>query len=324
MTIKNDLVSIIIPVYNVESYICECLDSIIKQTYLNLEILLIDDGSLDSSLKICQEYLKKDNRIKLFTIKNNGLSNARNYGLDRVNGDWIFFVDSDDRIQTTCIETLLLYAKRNTADLVIGNINILKDGVTIPSDWNHSGYRIEDGKSYLAQALKNSYKLPVLDVIAWNKLYSKSLFAEARYKKDIIHEDEEILLKIMTKAQRVMWIPEIIYDYRQRTDSIMGKRISTRRLDILIAYQDRIKYIKKNKICSFTNIELDKIYYSYVNICRQAFKSEKHQVDFKYKKILLNLYPKYLIYSKTNFKEKILVLIFILFPGKILDFYKRN
>ena len=117
-----DLISIIVPVYNVEKYIHECVDSIINQTYKNIEIILVDDGSPDNCGKICDEYAKKDNRIKVIHKPNGGLSDARNHGIDVANGEWLMFIDSDDWIEPNMAEKLLHSALNNKADLAISSV----------------------------------------------------------------------------------------------------------------------------------------------------------------------------------------------------------
>ena len=115
----EDLISVIVPVYNVENYLRECLDSIVAQTYRNIEVILVDDGSKDSSGKICDEYADKDNRIKVIHKENGGVSAARNTGLDIAKGEWISYVDSDDYIESTMIETLICLAKKNDVELAM-------------------------------------------------------------------------------------------------------------------------------------------------------------------------------------------------------------
>lgn len=213
------LITVIIPVYNVKPYLSKCLESVGKQSYKNLEIILVDDGSDDGSFSICKEFSKKDSRIKLYHTKNLGLSHARNVGLDHANGEYIVFVDSDDYIHENMISTMM--DKAEDADLVICNYKrVLNDTKKeIPQDakclkddsWNYKQF-------WEHYYLKN---LNVFCCVAWNKLYKRKLFKNIRYPINEIHEDEYIINDIVSRCNKIKIINDVLYYYVQRGNSIM-------------------------------------------------------------------------------------------------------
>lgn len=213
------LITVIIPVYNVKPYLSKCLESVGKQLYKNLEIILVDDGSDDGSFSICKEFSKRDSRIKLYHTKNLGLSHARNVGLDHANGEYIVFVDSDDYIHENMISTMM--DKAEDADLVICNYKkVLNDTKKeIPQDakclkddsWNYKQF-------WEHYYLKN---LNVFCCVAWNKLYKRKLFKNIRYPINEIHEDEYIINDIVSRCNKIKIINDVLYYYVQRGNSIM-------------------------------------------------------------------------------------------------------
>lgn len=213
------LITVIIPVYNVKPYLSKCIESVIKQSYKNLEIILVDDGSDDGSFSVCKEFSKKDNRIKLYHTENLGLSHARNVGLDHASGEYIIFVDSDDYIRKDMISTMV--SKGEDADLVICNYEkVLSDSdKKIPQD----AKCLKDDNWNFKQFWEHYYleNLGIFCCVAWNKLYKKELFKDIRYPIDKIHEDEYIINDIIGRCNRIRVIKNSLYYYVQRKDSIM-------------------------------------------------------------------------------------------------------
>ena len=174
---ENDLISIIIPVYNVEKYINKCLESVINQTYRNLEIILVDDGSEDKSGKICEEISIKDNRIRVIHKENGGLSDARNIGLDNSNGEYIAFIDSDDFIERDMIEFLYYNINKYDADISICSNYIFDEEECIDNSTKEIKVynRLEILKEVLLDEKIRSY--------AWNKMYKRDLFYNIIFPK---------------------------------------------------------------------------------------------------------------------------------------------
>lgn len=175
---SQELISVIIPIYNVEKYLKKCIDSIINQTYKNLEIILVDDGSPDNCGKICDEYAKKDQRIRVIHKKNGGLSDARNAGIDIAKGKYIAFVDSDDYVEKEYIEIMYKELKKNNVKIVQCGINKISDNEEIIDNY---GY-LKDELINSQRIMEEKYtKYPISNVVAWNKLYDIDLFKNIRY-----------------------------------------------------------------------------------------------------------------------------------------------
>ena len=173
----NGLVSIIVPVYKTEKYLSKCMDSILRQDYQNIEIILIDDGSPDNSGQICDEYEKKDNRIKAIHQKNTGLSGTRNLGIDTSKGDYIMFIDSDDYIDESMVSYLMGKLTETDADIAMCDYYDVIDGKRIKNNYPVNEFTVNDNSKY--DYLFNEYA--VVTVIACNKLYRRHVFDNVRY-----------------------------------------------------------------------------------------------------------------------------------------------
>ena len=213
------LITLIIPVYNVEHYLKQCLDSVIRQTYPKIEIIIVDDGSSDKSGKICEEYAEKDCRIRVHHTKNDGLSAARNYGLDHINKatKYIAFLDSDDWMEPNAIQSFYDAAIRSEADIVVcGHYNEFpKKSVCVGI--NESIMLSNKEQIIDSFICKNS----ILDV-AWNKLYKSKLFEEIRYPENRIYEDIATTYRLINVVENIYIIPEPLIHYRMRNSSISG------------------------------------------------------------------------------------------------------
>lgn len=222
------LISVIVPVYNVENYVQRCIESIVNQTYKNLEIILVDDGSKDSSGSICDEMAKKDDRIVVIHKKNGGLSDARNVGLDRARGAYIGFVDSDDYIDPD------MYRKLITATIRYG-AQISMCGRFCEPDGSGESYELftTSRKILTAQgAVHNLLLQRECDSAAWDKLYKAELFQNVRYPLGVLHEDLSVAVKLLAKCIYVVHIGEPLYHYTIRKNSICNQPFSNRRFDV--------------------------------------------------------------------------------------------
>ena len=209
---KNPLVSVIIPVYNVEPYLRQCLDSVSGQTYQNLEILVIDDGSTDSCGKICDEYAKCDDRIKVFHTENRGLSAARNLGLDSMTGEYVAFIDSDDWFELDAIEETITTAKAHEADLVI--FQRKEHGYKVSQPFCHE----QTGMISREYAIRFVYTGG--GVMVWNKLYHRKLLQDIRFIIGKNYEDWPFTVEVLHQAERIYYINRFFYNYRHRAGSI--------------------------------------------------------------------------------------------------------
>lgn len=255
---NNCKVSVVVPIYNVEVYLARCIDSILKQTYSNLEIILVDDGATDGSGEIVDRYASLDNRIIPIHKSNGGLSDARNAGIDVATGDYICFVDSDDLIHSQYVETLLKLCVKNDCD--IAQCRFERSSLDTFSTEEGNGEVIFFDSIGILNAIYSEKNVET--IVAWNKLYKRELFEQIRYPKGRIHEDEATLYKVFYKAQKVARIDKVLYLYYQNTDSITKKTYSLKRLDILLALEERMQFFQENG--------LDKLYAkdSYKYLCK--------------------------------------------------------
>lgn len=237
----KSLISVIIPVYQVEPYLKHCIESVINQTYRNLEIILVDDGSVDGSGEICNQYADKDNRIKVIHQENRGLSEARNRGIDIARGEYLSFVDSDDWIDMRFIEIMYEISIEAECDIVQCNFqNVIDD--SSEEDKHKGNYTIYSSREFsIATYTLLSWRCSV----AWNKLYKASLFEGIRYPIGKIHEDEFTTYKLIWRANNIAVTNTRLYFYRQRTDSIMGSSYYSKRLDAGEAYMEKEVFYKE-------------------------------------------------------------------------------
>lgn len=264
---RSNIVSIIIPVYNVSLYLSECLDSLVNQTYYHLEIILIDDGSTDGSGKICDAYAEKDRRIKVIHQENQGAANAKNIGLDNVTGSYIMFVDADDLIKRDTIEILLNKLMTTNSDMIQFQFSyVYVNGMFKNQELVHSNYysNVEFLKKFLYDWTCS---------LIWNKIFRADLTKDIRFHKERrCIDDEFYTYKIVMNAKTITEIPDNFYSYRQRKSSVMKSvNYETQRT------WDAIDNITERCFCVIKKYpELKKAYYThllemYVYICRQFY-----------------------------------------------------
>ena len=221
----HKLISVIVPVYNVEEYLEECLDSIKYQTHKNIEVILVNDGSTDGSKEICELYCKNDSRFKLINQVNQGLSEARNVGLQESVGEYIFFVDSDDVIKVDILETLLIFMTDNV-DIVGCNFSSNKEYLTLQTNPNI----VFQGNS--SEALSNCLNYGAVRFFAWSKLYRRNIAEAVPFLKGLIYEDIYTGMANLKYIRNIVVVSTIGYYYRIRSSSITGKKYSKKNLDV--------------------------------------------------------------------------------------------
>lgn len=236
----DNLISVIIPIYNVEKYLTRCVDSIINQTYRNIEIILVDDESPDKCPEICDRYLNKDNRIKVIHKKNGGLSDARNKGMDIAKGDYIAFVDSDDYIALDMYENLISLIEKYNADISSCSVYKFYEDEDINLNCNQE-YNVKVYSN--EQALKSLIEEKEIKQTVWNKIYKKSVIKDIKFEVGKIHEDEYWTYQIIGNANKIVHINKPMYYYLQRKDSIMGQEYSAKRLNVIYSRKERLDYI---------------------------------------------------------------------------------
>jgi len=221
----DKLVSVVVPIYNVDEFLEECIESILSQQYKNIEVILVDDGSTDTCLEICNKYKMKDDRITVIHQANSGLSAARNAGLEIANGEYVTFIDSDDVVSTRMIEILLEIAEKNEAD--ISCCGYQKFTKSCPKSDRVNVFdqkRIEVISGAVMVAAMYSGQFVNSGFVAWNKLYKKKLFKDNNilYPIGKIYEDTYVTYKLFYYSAKVAIIDECLYYYRLRVNSIMA------------------------------------------------------------------------------------------------------
>lgn len=227
---KNNLkVSIIIPVYNSGKYLETCLNSILAQTYKNLEIIIINDGSTDNSPEIIENYEKDDSRIKVITQKNQGLSASRNNGLKKATGDYVTFVDSDDEIELTMIGDMLEKLKETNSDIAVCSFKEKFSDGKIKNFNKNYPEKILTKKEALSSMLKEEGFM----VSTTMKLFPKSYFKNVEFPIGKLHEDVGTTYKLIMKAEKIVFLPNEYYIYNHHEDSIISKKFDNRKLDLI-------------------------------------------------------------------------------------------
>jgi len=234
------LVSIIIPVYNVEAYVEKCIESVKSQSYSQLEIILVDDGSTDESGVYCDRQAVSDSRIKVIHKKNGGLSDARNAGLDIATGEYIFFADSDDYIKSDAIGKLVEQLEQDDCDVVACGIEMVWDDETLNRPFTAETSGMWDGRQAVLEMQRNN----TICSVAWNKLYRASLWKDIRFPVGKLHEDEYTTYKILYKSGRVEFIPDMLYCYYQRSTGINAGATRDDRDDHINAFYERYMFFK--------------------------------------------------------------------------------
>lgn len=296
------MITIIVPVYNVQKYVERCLLSIKNQSFTDFECLIVDDGSTDDSLTICKQFEIKDSRFKIISKPNGGLSSARNRGLDNASGEYIYFIDSDDYIHKDSL--FLLMSNIGDADIACGNFITFNQDVQIKTKVKkiRAWVLLED------DVYKNALNNRMPYIFAWNKLYRKELFDNLRYEK-CLYEDIEIFYKIISKTKKVKCISFPTYYYNVgNTNSITSIKFSLRQMDSVknarkLCFFIENKYPKLKKYCNkylvANNFNIlkklinssDRLYYGkeYLELSEYLLKNKKY-FFYREKNILKAIY----------------------------------
>ncbi len=311
----ENLISIIIPVYNGEKYLSKCIDSILSQTYQNLEIILVDDGSIDSSPKICDEYSKKDNRIKVIHKKNGGVSSARNIGIAESTGDYIGFVDSDDYIELNMYENLFKALKDNNTEISMCGYNELENNkITksiIPNQNTISGEEL----------LKDIFE-ELFRPVVWNKLFKRCLFFNGSnqicFPENVTFgEDALMIVSILNATDNISIVHKALYNYNIFNNSLSHNLTDEKKLSI-IYYRDTLKDICSVKFPNLSN-QLDEACFNITIL----ILTELHFSNLKDKNDYINSLKKDIKkYHPQKFKCKLKRFLF-LYMQNVFLLYKR-
>lgn len=297
---KEDLISVIVPIYKVEDYLENCVRSIQNQTYDKLQIILIEDGSPDACGLLCDKFAEQDSRILVIHKEHNGVSDARNVGLDVSEGEYIAFVDSDDYIHPQMFQILLENLQQYEADISVCSFQQVHDLYFSKKAFsnNVTVYR-------KTQTLENLYnELYVPTVVTWNKIYKKSLFEGVRYPTGKIHEDEFITYQLLYKSNKTVYTDAVLYYYLKRESSITGQKFNMNNLDVMLAHEECFKFMYNYNEMDLFNKAFNRYLHTVISC---YFRLKKHKIGSN---DLLNQlkcqfdynYRKY--FSETNFSFK--------------------
>ena len=272
----DKLISVVLPVYNVERYIVKCINSVLNQTYKNIEVILVDDGSSDRCPQICEKYAKKDNRVKVVHKRNGGLSDARNAGIKIANGEYITFIDSDDYVDEDYVEFLYNNIEKTNADIAIGAHRVLYDSGKIIEKATHENSILEP-KQVLARILYDDG----IDLSAWGKLYKISLFDDIKFPKGRLFEDSATTYMLVDKAKKITVNSESKYNYIIRKNSISNAKFSPKKMDLIISTREMCEYVKE-KYPDLEKAANRRLMYAYLSTLSQLAKcKEKYPEEEK-------------------------------------------
>lgn len=276
---NTPLITVIIPVYQVENYIKRCIESVISQTYSNLEILLVDDGTLDKSAEICQEYADKDSRITVLHKKNGGLSDARNYALNIMNGEYVTFIDSDDYVTVYYIEHLYKALLCSNADMSISWFkNVFESCLPDKNDCKKELQNLEILSS--TQCLERMFYQNFIEISAWGKLYKSCLFDNLRYPFGKLYEDIPVTPVTVQRSNKIAVIKNVDYFYFQRKNGIQNMYFNPSKMNAIENMSVLRKFIEKQ---SPENIDaLSCRYFSTVSNILFQIKDDDHNTEKKY------------------------------------------
>ena len=292
------LVSVVVPIYNVECYLPRCLDSIVGQTYENLEILLVDDGSTDSSPAICDAYARQDARIKVIHKENGGLSDARNAAIDVAKGKYFFMLDSDDFIELDTISFLVKSLERGTAGIATCSFRNHYDTsihAGVLSDNNHE--KVCDAH----EALKKLLYQDGVTTSAWGKLYKRELFDDGtRYPFGKICEDLPVTYSLFAKSKKIVINSTVKVHYQQRADSIIRTNFKPARMDALGFAKDQLDFIKKEypdlENAAVNRYFMEAVYvYGMIPVFAKEFREDRHATW-----TVMRQYRQTIIHDKDN------------------------
>ena len=310
------LISIVVPIYNVENFLDRCVQSIVSQTYRNLEILLIDDGSPDNSSEIAECWMKKDSRIKVYHKKNGGLSDARNYGLDRANGEYIAFVDSDDYIEPEMYETLMAAIRESNVELACCGRFYTRGDSNSPSR-SLPVRKVLSRKDAIKELLNNG----CIEEAAWDKLYSRELWSDLRFPINEINEDIVVTPQIIAKCSGIVHVGKPFYHYCYNGSSITKSGYNSKK-DVMFRHMEELSvYVNKNFPEEAKYVDVLKAKYAMTTLFAIVLAQEEKKFPKsykKYQKILRESYGTMLKCENFSNKQKLEALLLILGVYRVL------
>lgn len=315
------LISVIIPVYNAKNYLHACLQSVLNQSYKNLEIIIVNDGSTDSSFQICEEFSSIDPRIKLIHQENRGVCAARNVGLDNITGKYVLHLDNDDYLSDFCIDELYKLLIEYRANIALGNI------IKFENCQNHlmgnvkfnSNVQIINSKEALLNMYDHDSGLSLLFVLITGKLYDAKLFENIRFPEGKAYDDEHVNYKLLIKANQIVYTPKPVYTHNIRIDSLSRIPYSLANLDRISMLEERLMVFKSLK---FHQLFQKTLYLYFHNLLYNLVQLIKHYP--KQKELITGLNKKLITIKKillADFrilsKEYMAIQLYYYFPRAI-------
>lgn len=302
-------ISVVVPVYKVEEYLDTCINSIITQTFRDLEIILVDDGSPDRCGEICEEYAKKDTRIKVIHKANGGLSDARNVGFEASSGEFISFIDSDDYIHPTMLQKLYEVCRKNNLKMAGCDFQYIFDNSDTVISGSTGITEVLSAEEFFLRII-DTHKF--LEMTAWNKLYHRSLFANGvRYPKGKLFEDQGTTYRFVFQNEKIAHVSEPLYSYRkQRAGAITSQNYSLREKDRIEMTSHMVEYVKKYHPNIVTEVITYKVINCNLGILNTMIKAgakDKEMISELKKDTLKNM--TYVIKSNVTGVKKIQIVI---------------
>lgn len=269
---NSPLISVVLPIYNVESYLKRCLDSVCMQTYTNLDIILVDDGSPDNCGLICDSYAEKDNRIRVIHKQNGGLSDARNAGIDIAKGEYITFIDSDDYVDKTYIEYLVYLIQKFRTRIAISTHQVVYDTGKV--------IRCNSGEEYVLtdrDCMERILYHDTLDISAWGKLYCLALFQQVRYPKGKLFEDAGTTYKLILQCDQIACGIKDNYYYMVRSNSIVTSSFCPQKLDMIEVTDQMAEAVLKKYPDLLPAVQRRQVYARFTTLCQMLDCPKEYQ-----------------------------------------------
>ena len=307
-------ISVIVPIYRVEKYLPACIDSILNQTFTDFELILVDDGSPDRCPEICDETAKRDARVRVIHQANQGLSAARNAGIEAARGAWLSFVDSDDYIAPQFYEKLYQTAQRTDADCVMCSVqNVDESGKPIDSALMRVADEVKTGREVLRKIGRDDVT-PYLT--AWNKLYRRKLFNTLRYPAGRQNEDVFVFAELFCQVQRAACVAEPLYFYRKRIDSIMNSAVTLRNLDEMWAYVNCFEHLQQDDEESILKETEKRVFAKLTGVYYRVTEEDRHSNKMKQaKKAQWNIAMRLMKQGQLDLRSLARTLLFQALPG---------
>lgn len=307
-------ISVIVPIYRVEKFLPQCIESVLNQTFTDFELILVDDGSPDRCPEICDEVARRDARVRVIHQANAGLSAARNAGIEIAHGEWLGFVDSDDYIAPQFYEKLYQTAQRTDADCVMCSVqNVDESGKSIDSTLMRVADEVKTGQEVLRKIGRDDVT-PYLT--AWNKLYRRKLFNTLRYPAGRQNEDVFVFAELFCQVQRAVCVAEPLYFYRKRIGSIMNSVVTLRNLDEMWAYVNCFEHLQQDDEESTLKETEKRVFAKLTGVYYRVTEEDRHSNKMKQaKKAQWNIAMRLMKQGQLDLRSLARTLLFQALPG---------